>query len=585
MKQKTGEFLYFNGRLTQKLNRIIRCPMTIVKARVGAGKTTAVSTYLMGIAAKTVWHFCGEDYPAFYTQFCAYMGSVCKEMRPEIYKPDSVISPESAAAYLAVRLKESLAEPRVVYVLESEATAVPDDIMKFLTALCFQRVRDLHIVVILRSDSPNSSTGSDSDFGVNININLINDDDFRLTSEDVALAFQGNGVPMIPEEADYLLLYCDGWMPMVQRYWAEIQDCGKQTLYQRIDSLTKQYPLESGSASDNRTKSVVQEAKQNLQLRLMMERFDLEGAEIVLNRELLKPDGKLTAARDAAFLCMLKGQAVQALETLHSMGAQACKEGRRCEAEMILRDAVQLRVFLGGRYYSEASALIAVVTDRWLNASVQDRIAGCFALIRQREYGKLIAYLQDTAAFGKTDAPFQMELAQYYRELFLAVGWQHMRKPEKGRAYFEKTQRLLWGKGYYLAAFLLYDEIAEIIRQVKQREPDKREDSYLNAFLEYDDVLRYGDTDYIDALYWTENEEFKKKWACFRHNMKKNAGDGHMDERWSLTAREQEIIQYVRDGQTNREIGRQLHISENTVKTILKKVFAKLGIKSRKELK
>ena len=58
-----------------------------------------------------------------------------------------------------------------------------------------------------------------------------------------------------------------------------------------------------------------------------------------------------------------------------------------------------------------------------------------------------------------------------------------------------------------------------------------------------------------------------------------------MDERWSLTAREQEIIQYVRDGQTNREIGRQLHISENTVKTILKKVFAKLGIKSRKELK
>ena len=98
-------------------------------------------------------------------------------------------------------------------------------------------------------------------------------------------------------------------------------------------------------------------------------------------------------------------------------------------------------------------------------------------------------------------------------------------------------------------------------------------------------MLRYGDAeDYASTLYWTENEDFKEKWACFRHNMKNYSGDGHMDERWSLTAREREIIQYVRDGQTNGEIGRQLHISENTVKTILKNIFAKMGISSRKEL-
>ena len=205
MKQKSGGFFYFNKRLTQKLNRIIHFPMTIVKARVGAGKTTAVSTYLKGTAAKTVWHFCEEDYPAFYTQFCAYMVSVHKGIRPEIYKQDLGNSPESTAAYLAVRMKESLVPPRIIYVLESKATAIPDDVMKFLTALCFQQVRDLHIVIILRSDSSDLSTVSDFDYAVNININLINDDDFRLTSEDVALAFQENGVPMVYEETDYLL--------------------------------------------------------------------------------------------------------------------------------------------------------------------------------------------------------------------------------------------------------------------------------------------------------------------------------------------------------------------------------------------
>lgn len=584
MKQKSGGFFYFNKRLTQKLNRIIHFPMTIVKARVGAGKTTAVSTYLKGTAAKTVWHFCEEDYPAFYTQFCAYMVSVHKGMRPEIYKQDLGNSPESTAAYLAVRMKESLVPPRIIYVLESKATAIPDDVMKFLTALCFQQVRDLHIVIILRSDSPDLSTVSDFDYAVNININLINDDDFRLTSEDVALAFQENGVPMVYEETDYLLLHCDGWMPLVQRYWTEIRDCGKQTLYQRIISLTGQYPFERICASDDRPKSDIQDVKENQQIRLAMERFDLESAEIAINQDMLKPDGRLTTARDTGLLRMLKGDAVKALEALHRMSAQACKEGRRHEAEMFLLNALQIRAYLGGRYFSEAQELITVQTGRWLRGSAQDRIAGCFSLIRQREYGKLTAFVHDTAAFGKTDNLLQKELNQYYRELFLAVGWTHMGKLEEGKACFEKAQIVLWKNGYYLAAFLLYDEITEIIRQVRQRKPDRQEDSYLNAFLEYDDMLRYGDADYASTLYWTENEEFKEKWACFRHNMKNNSGDEHMDERWSLTAREREIIQYVRDGQTNGEIGRQLHISENTVKTILKNIFAKMGISSRKEL-
>jgi LuxR family maltose regulon positive regulatory protein len=52
-----------------------------------------------------------------------------------------------------------------------------------------------------------------------------------------------------------------------------------------------------------------------------------------------------------------------------------------------------------------------------------------------------------------------------------------------------------------------------------------------------------------------------------------------------LTEREMEIVQLVIGGLTNNEIGKSLYISENTVKTILKRVFEKLNISSRVMLK
>ena len=51
-----------------------------------------------------------------------------------------------------------------------------------------------------------------------------------------------------------------------------------------------------------------------------------------------------------------------------------------------------------------------------------------------------------------------------------------------------------------------------------------------------------------------------------------------------LTLRECEIVKYVCDGNSNKEIARNCNCSENTVKFHLKNIFAKLGIKSRKSL-
>ncbi len=49
----------------------------------------------------------------------------------------------------------------------------------------------------------------------------------------------------------------------------------------------------------------------------------------------------------------------------------------------------------------------------------------------------------------------------------------------------------------------------------------------------------------------------------------------------TLSAREMQVLEMVAQGASNKEIGRQLHISEATVKTHLIHIFEKLGVSDR----
>lgn len=59
------------------------------------------------------------------------------------------------------------------------------------------------------------------------------------------------------------------------------------------------------------------------------------------------------------------------------------------------------------------------------------------------------------------------------------------------------------------------------------------------------------------------------------------ARDDEQRERLGITAREQEILELVAEGLSNREIGERLFISENTVKTHSSRLFDKLGARRR----
>ena len=51
-----------------------------------------------------------------------------------------------------------------------------------------------------------------------------------------------------------------------------------------------------------------------------------------------------------------------------------------------------------------------------------------------------------------------------------------------------------------------------------------------------------------------------------------------------LTVREQEVLSLILSGKSNREIGGDLFISENTVKTHVRNIFSKYDVSSRAEL-
>jgi len=101
-------------------------------------------------------------------------------------------------------------------------------------------------------------------------------------------------------------------------------------------------------------------------------------------------------------------------------------------------------------------------------------------------------------------------------------------------------------------------------------------DIYLNDFSYFRFFpLLYGGSSIIFIVHFT------KKYLHLRPSV--TTGDFDFD-RYGISAREKEIVLLILKGYSNQKIGKELFISLNTVKSHVRHIFEKFGVKSRFEL-
>lgn len=82
----------------------------------------------------------------------------------------------------------------------------------------------------------------------------------------------------------------------------------------------------------------------------------------------------------------------------------------------------------------------------------------------------------------------------------------------------------------------------------------------------------------------TENKEMRNQLTALSLELSEKGEPKIKTQKYKLSERQLEIIELVKEGKTNKEIGELLFISENTVKYHLKIIYSELGIYKRTEL-
>ena len=107
-------------------------------------------------------------------------------------------------------------------------------------------------------------------------------------------------------------------------------------------------------------------------------------------------------------------------------------------------------------------------------------------------------------------------------------------------------------------------------------------DEILTAFVENCDLLEpLLEELSLGGKYQDASKEIRKRYVPYQQAMEQIRKEHFTQKRPKLAAREAEIARLVAQGFSNSEIGEQLFITQNTVKTMMKRIFEKLGINSR----
>ena len=548
-------FIYFNPRLTAKLNAIYQYPLTLVSGGAGIGKSFAVQTFLGSSKAEVIWHASkAPDFAVFVREFQKNYAVVDDQIEEAFQtREGGKPIPANLAVEIAVAIKKSGLRGRRAYVLEYQEDAIPEGVLEFLYYLSNQRIHGFYIILISRQTQGIAALAQSE-----ASVNRIAENSFLTLPREIKQAFARNGVYIEDEEANALYLRTAGWIPALRQAYERLSQSGKDGMYAMAETGTLQFRSSTVCAAAWEPRFAEDgdfwNAPELQEVRRLAESMEREQGLISVERARMKAQ-RFSALWDAcdyysALLLALGGQCVKALDNLNRAFESRVQEGEFQSAWRLLLAQLQVRVFVGGHWFSDEQAIMLhYANQRIYEGNGITKTAAAFAFLQAGDPRRTIALLSEDAPADAIDEAWRgYMLAAAYRE----IG-------------FEDEAKRCLAEGRAVAV---------------------TDDICLPALVFYDAgmAIGKGKRDRGEAEWTPLPPQWRERLAAWRRAIKKNSGGVASNVRSQLTVRESEIAELASRSLTNKEIAAQLNISENTVKTTLKRVYQKLGVSGRAEL-
>lgn len=174
-------------------------------------------------------------------------------------------------------------------------------------------------------------------------------------------------------------------------------------------------------------------------------------------------------------------------------------------------------------------------------------------LLIKGEYLKLIGSAEHFIAISSV---FHNLLGYIYTYIYLAAAYRKIYREDEALANLKKALDIAMPDKQYMLFVENCDYIEPILDKI-----------------------------YMEGSYHEEIKKIFELYKIFKKSKDAMIREYFAEEKPKLTQREREIACLAADGKTNKEIGKQLFISSNTVKMALKSVYLKLNINNRALLK
>ncbi len=203
---------FFNERLVQALNNMLKSPLTIISAQIGAGKTTAIRAALKSQSGQIIlWHsFYKKNTKGFWQDFCEEIGNLDESSGNLLWELGDDIPTEEdgyrAVAQVLASLSKSL---RITIVIDHYTQT--EKLFDLITYLTLQSVENLHIIILSRKD-----VSINFELGLSGDVFFINNGVFMLDEGDIIQYYQKAEIPISQEEAERIHRISGGWLPLLQ---------------------------------------------------------------------------------------------------------------------------------------------------------------------------------------------------------------------------------------------------------------------------------------------------------------------------------------------------------------------------------